>query len=82
MRLLLLRVITFNYKLSRIDNQNEKDFGIETRSNTSTHNHTLASVGILREEREPELGKLGWYGNFDTGFKRNISFKIPGVRVF
>ena len=32
-----------------------------------------ASVGILGKEREPGVGKLGWHGNFDTGF----SFKIP-----
>ena len=35
------------------------------------------SVGILGEEREPGLGKLGWHGSFDTGFESNISFKIP-----
>ena len=23
----------------------------------------LASVGILRKEREPGVGKLGWHGN-------------------
>ena len=38
-----------------------------------------ASVGILGKEREPGVGKLGWHGNFDTGFERNISFKIPCV---
>ena len=38
----------------------------------------LASVGILGKEREPGVGKLGWHGNFVTGFERNIiSFKIP-----
>ena len=39
----------------------------------------LASVGILGKEREPGVGKLGWHGNFGTGFKRNtvISFKTP-----
>ena len=31
----------------------------------------LPSVGILRKEREPGVGKLGWHGNFDTGFGRN-----------
>ena len=38
----------------------------------------LASVG---KEREPRVGKLGWYWNFDTGFERNfiISFKIATV---
>ena len=40
-------------------------------------NSRLASIGILRKEREPGVGKLGWHGNFDTGFERNISFKIP-----
>ena len=41
--------------------------------------HRLAIVGILGKEREPGVGKLGWQGNFDTGFERNtvISFKIP-----
>ena len=38
---------------------------------------SIASVGILGKEREPRVGKLGWHGNFDTGFERNISFKIP-----
>ena len=28
----------------------------------------LASVGILGKGREPGVGKLGWHGNFDTGF--------------
>ena len=39
--------------------------------------YRLASVGILGKEREPGIGKLGWHGNFDTGFERNtvISFK-------
>ena len=37
----------------------------------------LASVGILIKERELVVGKLGWHGYFDTGFERNISFKIP-----
>ena len=38
----------------------------------------LASVGILGKEREPRVGKLGWHGNFDTGFERNISsLNIP-----
>ena len=31
----------------------------------------LASVRILRKEREPGVGKLGWHGNFDTGFGKN-----------
>ena len=43
----------------------------------------LASVGILGKEREPGGGKLGWHGNFDTGFERNIiSFKIPCAGFF
>ena len=33
----------------------------------------LASVDILGKEREPGVGKLGWHGNFDTGFERNTS---------
>ena len=39
----------------------------------------LASVGILGKERDSGVGKLGWHGNFDTGFERNtvISFNIP-----
>ena len=36
----------------------------------------LASVGILGKERETGVSKLGWHGNFDRGFERNISFKI------
>ena len=46
---------------------------------TSRELTRLASVGILGKEREPRVGKLGWYGNFDTGFERTnvISFKIP-----
>ena len=32
--------------------------------------YRLASVGILGKEREPEVGKLGWHGNFDTRFER------------
>ena len=41
----------------------------------------LASIDILGKEREPGVGKLGWHGNFDTGFERNtvILFKIPCV---
>ena len=31
----------------------------------------LASVGLLEKERELRVGKLGWHGNFDTGFERN-----------
>ena len=38
-------LITFNYKgeviTSRIDNQNEKDFGIATRTNASKNNYDL-----------------------------------------
>ena len=41
----------------------------------------LASVGILGREREPIVGKLGCHGNFDTGFKRNISLKVPCAGV-
>ena len=32
----------------------------------------LASLDILGEKREPRVGELGWHGNFDTGFERNI----------
>ena len=32
--------------------------------------YRLASVGILGKERETGVGKLGWHGNFDTGFER------------
>ena len=41
--------------------------------------YRLASIGILGKERETGVGKLGWHGNFDTGFERNISFEIPCV---
>ena len=41
-------------------------------------NHRLAIVGILEKEREPGVGRLGWHGNFDTGFEKNTYlFKIP-----
>ena len=43
--------------------------------------YRLASVGILGKEREPEIGKLGWHGNFYTEFERNIRSKSR-VRVF
>ena len=44
----------------------------------------LASVNILRNKREPGVGKLGWHGNFDAEFERNtvISFKIPILNFF
>ena len=43
----------------------------------------LASVGLLGKERELRVGKLGWHGNFDTGFERNtISFKNPMCGFF
>ena len=39
------------------------------------------SVGILGEEREPGLGKLGWHGNFDRELK--VIFRSKSrVRVF
>ena len=28
------------------------------------------------------VGKLGWHRNFDTGFEKNIPFKIPCARFF
>ena len=31
----------------------------------------LASFGILGKERGPGVGKLDWYGNFDTGCGRD-----------
>ena len=42
----------------------------------------LASVGILGKEREPGVGKLGWHGNFDTGFERNVFRSKSRVWVF
>ena len=42
----------------------------------------LASAGILGKEREPGVGKLGWNGNFDAGFERNIYFVQNLVRGF
>ena len=38
----------------------------------------LASVGILGKGREPEVGKLGWHGNFDTGFEILIQNSVCG----
>ena len=32
----------------------------------------VTSVGILGNERESGVGKLGWPEIFDTGFERNI----------
>ena len=40
---------------------------------THTVTYRLASVGILGKERESGVGKLGWHGNFDTGFERNTA---------
>ena len=42
----------------------------------------LASVGILRKEREPGTGKLGRHGNFDKGFERNTILSKSRVRAF
>ena len=39
-------------------------------------NPRLASVSILGKEREPGVSKLGWNGNSDTGFLKEIWFKI------
>ena len=67
--------------------KNEKDFGIETRSNTSTLNYDVCiaerylgtsqtSAGILGKEREPGVAKLDWHGNFDTEFDKEYYFVI------
>ena len=45
------------------------------------HCTELASVGILEKEREPGVGKLGWHGNFDTGFESNV-FQNPVCGFF
>ena len=43
----------------------------------------LASVGILaKKKREPGVGKIGWHGNFDTGFLKGIFHSKYRVRVF
>ena len=39
--------------------------------NVGSFQYRLASVGILGKGRERGVGKLGWHGNFDTGFERN-----------
>ena len=44
--------------------------------------YRLASVGILGKEREPEVGKLGWHGNFDTGFEQNNFAQNPVCGFF
>ena len=48
-----------------------------------SHPIRLASVGIQGKERAQEVGKLGWHGNFDTGFERNTLFRSKSrVKVF
>ena len=48
-----------------------------------SHPNRLASVGLLGKERGQEVGKLGWHGNFDTGFERNALFRSKSrVQVF
>ena len=42
----------------------------------------LASLDILGEKREPRVGELGWNGNFDTGFERNIFRQKSSVYFF
>ena len=42
----------------------------------------LASVGILGKEREPWVGKLGWYGNFHTGFEKEYLAQNPVCGFF
>ena len=34
--------------------------------------HWEKTVGNLGRERESRVGKLGWHGNFNTGFESNI----------
>ena len=51
---------------------------IESILQKNHDNVRLASVGILGKEWEPRVGKLGWHGDFETGFERNISFKVCG----
>ena len=41
----------------------------------------LVSIGNLGKERELGVGKLGWHGNFDTGYERLFRSKSR-VRVF
>ena len=36
----------------------------------------LANRRILGKEKEPGVGKLGWHGNFDTGFERNTVYFV------
>ena len=36
----------------------------------------LASIGIIRKEREQGIGKLGLHGNFDTGIWKEYSYFV------
>ena len=36
----------------------------------------LVIIGIIGKERDPGVGKLGWHGNFDMGFERNICYFV------
>ena len=47
-----------------------------TTRNTCYAIHRVASVGILGKERELGVGKLGWHGNSDMGFERNIRAEV------
>ena len=38
----------------------------------------LANVSILGKEKETGVGKLGWHGNFDTGFETYLSLSWLG----
>ena len=49
------------------------DFSELHRLHTGDSIRRIASVGILRKEREPGVSKIGWYGNFDTGFESSKS---------
>ena len=42
----------------------------------------LASISILGKEREPGVGKLGWQGNFDTGFEISLKILCAGFLHF
>ena len=45
-------------------------------------NPRLTRVGILGKEREPGVGNLGWHGNFDAEFERNIILFHSGHLYF
>ena len=43
------------------------------RAKNYCHARTRLAGVSLGKEREQGVGKLGWHGNFDTGFERNNS---------